>query len=331
MPSFDYERFLRARRIDCTPTGARQVAIPCPFCGPDHPNHRLSINLDGQGWRCWRAPHLYYGRSPVALVQRLVGCSAEEAREIVGAREPARAAPPAAELGAKLARLRGQSAPTRPGALEFPREFRPLVPGDPASEPFVAYLEERGYRPREIAWLAETYGLGWAARGRFAWRLIFPVRGRRGELLTWTGRGIGRDPQPKYRQPKDRDVVCPAPRTLFGLDRLWSAPDPRVLVVCEGPLDAARVSVSGAALGVWGTCLFGLSMSPAQRDLVTALADRFPRVAVLLDAGAERERRRVARQLAPLRVLIPRLPAGVKDPGDLTAAQATALCMGLLA
>ena len=64
---------------------------------------------------------------------------------------------------------------------------------------------------------------------------------------------------------------------------------------------------------------------------LTTLADRFPRLAVLLDATAERERRRVVRQLSPLRVLAPRLPAGAGDPGELSAAQATQLCLELLA
>lgn len=330
MASFDWERFLRSRRLEHEHSSARQVDIPCPYCGPSHANHRLTINLDGRGWQCRRLPHAFRGKSPVPLIRKLLGCSEEEAREIVGVREHVLAVPTRSDVATKLDRLRGRAPSGRPTRISLPPEFRPLETGDPSSEPFVAYLEERGYREREIEWLARTYDLHWATRGRFAWRLVFPVKDRYGHLQTWTARGIGRDPIPKYRQPKDDEIVCPAPQTLLGLDQLWRAPDPRALVVCEGPLDATRISASGASLGVWGTCLFGKVMSSAQCLLVRALAERFLRVVVLLDPDAERDGRRIVRQLAPLRVGLPRLPAGAGDPGDLTAAQASQLCMDIL-
>lgn len=333
MAGFDWERFLRSRRFEYDHSSARQVDISCPYCGPNHANHKLTINLDGRGWQCRRLPSApgHSGKSPIPLIRRLLGCSEEEAREIVGVREHVRTVPTRSDVATKLDRLRRRFPSGRPSRISLPSEFRPLEAGDPSSEPFVAYLEKRGYREREIEWLARTYALHWATRGRFAWRLVFPVLDRDGRLQTWTARGIGRAPVPKYRQPKDVEVVCPAPQTLLGLDQLWRTPSPRVLVVCEGPLDATRISVSGAGLGVCGTCLFGKVMSAAQCLLIRELAGRFSRVAVLLDPDAERDSRRIARQLAPLRVLQPSLPAGVADPGDATAAQATQLCLELLA
>lgn len=331
---FDWEGFLRSRRYDYVQSGPRQVVVHCPFCGPDDPSHHMSINLDGHGWRCWRAPHSHYGRSPVGLVQKLLGCSLEEARAIAGVDD--RAAPPPTRdlLADNLARLRGRApeeAARRPVRLSLPREAHPLDPDDPRDAPFVDYLTDvRGYRPSEVRWLARAYGLHCATRGPWRWRLIFPVRGRRGELLTWTARAIGPSVELRYKQPLAGDVVVEAPRTLLGLDLLWSAPDPRVLVVTEGPLDAARISVSSAPLGVWATCLFGLGLTDEQCALLDDLAGRFPRLALLLDPGAAHERVRMVRRLTPLRVELPALPPGVGDPGDLTAAQATQLCLDLL-
>lgn len=331
MPRFDWQRFLDSRHVDYVRAGPRQVVVHCPFCGADDPSHHMSINLDGRGWRCWRAPRAHYGRAPNYLVQKLLGCSAEEAQRITGEDVPP---PPPAEdtLADQMARLRGgPPVPSRPRTLEMPTNFHPLLTDDPRAGPFWDYLvEDRGYREAEVRWLADTYDLRWTTTGPFAWRVIFPVRGRRGELLTWTGRAISPRTEPRYRQPRAADVVLEAPRTLWGLNRLWEVADPRVLVLTEGPLDAARISVSGAPMGVWGTCLFGLAFGDDQRDLVVEMAERFPRVALLLDPEARHERARMVRRLFPLPVALPELPSGVGDPGELTPAQASQLCMDLL-
>jgi hypothetical protein len=83
-------------------------------------------------------------------------------------------------------------------------------------------------------------------------------------------------------------------------------------------------------MGVWGTCLFGLNISGAQYDLIGDLAGHFPRIALLVDAEADHARLRAARLLRGLSPVFPRLPAGVGDPGELTAAQAAQLCLELL-
>lgn len=232
----------------------------------------------------------------------------------------------------RLATLRGGvPAITRPTRLQLPRHAHPLQVGDPRAALFVHYLRDvRGYRISEIRWLTQTYDLQWATVGPYAWRLIFPVRSRRGELLTWTARAIGSKTELRYKQPPSAEVVVEAPRTLFGLDRLWAAPDPRVLVLCEGPLDATRISAAGAHMGVWGTCLFGLGLTEDQCVLIEELAARFPRIALLTDPDADLQRMRIVRALTPVQVSLPALPADVKDPGALTAAQATRLCLDLL-
>jgi hypothetical protein len=233
-------------------------------------------------------------------------------------------------LASNLARLRGRpDAQVGPRRLALPRGVRPLD-ASPRAGPFWAYLQQRGLRPSEARWVAEHFDLHYATTGPWAWRLVFPVRDRRGELLTWTARAVGASTDLRYKQPKKDEVLREAPRTLLGLDRLWSAPNPRVLVVVEGPMDAVRISVSGAPLGVWGTCLFGLAVSDEQCVLLEELSDHFPRLALLLDPGAEAMRLRVVRRLMPLPVALPSLPPDVADPGELTAAQATSLCLDLL-
>lgn len=332
MPRFDWERFLRSRGVVYSPSANRQVVVHCPFCGEDDQSQHMSINLDGRGWRCWRQPASHFGRSPVRLVQKLVGCTTEEAHRITGTDAPA-PVPAASTLRDNLAKLRGDvAAPVRPRELHLPREFHPLTDfDDPRAGHFVDYMvERRGYRESEVRWLAATYGLQWAVRGPFAWRVIFPIRDHRGALLTWTARAISDAAQLRYKQPRVEQTVVEAPKTLLGLERLFEVRDPRVLVLCEGPLDATRITVSGAPFGVWATCMFGLSFSAEQRELVMELAEMFPRVALLLDGTADKDRLRIVRQLRPLPVLLPRLPAGADDPGELTPAQATKLCLQLL-
>lgn len=330
---FDWERFLRSHHISVVPAGARQVVVPCPFCGPDDPSHHMSINLDGRGWRCWRAPASHFGRAPARLVQKMLTCSAEEAHRITSGDTPP-SVPVEGVMAHNLARLRGGLVTTaaRPRRLALPAAFHSLVDDDERAEPFWHYLMAvRGYRASEARWLAEAYDLHWAVIGSYAWRLVFPVRDRWGELLTWTARAIGATTNLRYKQPPAAESRLEAPRTLLGLDLLWRAPDPRVLVLCEGPLDAARITVSGVFMGVWATCLFGLGCSADQRDVILELAEaRFPRVVLLLDASADSERLRVVRQLSPLRLTLPRLPVGANDPGELTPVQAAQLCLELL-
>lgn len=336
---FDWERFLRQQRIDYIQADRGNLGVRCPFCGPSDHHQNMRISTEGRGWKCWRDPLRHSGRSPVRLIAALAGCSEAEARQIAGVEDQSVVAPTTSDLEATLARLGAERSAEvdevvdNKVPLELPASFHRLTNDWWAAERFWDYLRGRGYRDREIRWLVDAYDLRGATVGDFAWRLVFPVRDPSGRLQTWTGRALGDKKQPRYRtlSVARGPAHVATPQTLLGLDQLWKADDPRVLVLTEGPLDATRISVSGAPLGVWGTCLFGLNLSAAQSELIHALAGRFARVAVLLDDSAQLLRLRIARTLSPLEVMQPRLPEGVGDPGALTAAEATRLCIELSA
>src|SRR5262249_9671231 len=123
-----------------------------------------------------------------------------EARRVVGV--AADLAPTRDEFAlsvAALRRLGGAVENTNPlGELRLPVEFRPLLNGSPLSGPFLEYLRQRDFRDAQIQWLAENYDLRYATQGRFAYRIVLPVRDRYGSLLTWTGRAVSPGAEPRY-------------------------------------------------------------------------------------------------------------------------------------
>jgi hypothetical protein len=198
--------------------------------------------------------------------------------------------------------------------LRFPPEFRPLDDGSRFADQFLDYMEERGYRPPQIKWLIETFDLHYALRGKFQYRIIIPVYDRWRTLLTWTARTILPDEELRYRSLKHDQQLCAPKSTLLGLPLLWECPNPRVLMICEGQFDAFRVNVLGRAIGVYATCLFGLSMLPPQMQLLMELKQRFPRMVLLLDADAKFQTFRMAQSGLGLEVL--RLPDD-EDPDSM--------------
>lgn len=218
----------------------------------------------------------------------------------------------------------------RPTSLELPTEFKPLQTNTGLAKPFVEYLVNRGYAFEDVWWAASIYDLHYCTRGDFQYRLIIPVYNETGRLLTWVGRTIVPDQNPRYKALLAEHSVTIPGDTLLGLNFLWTIRPARAVVVCEGAFDAIRVTLFGRALGVWGTCLFGLNVSEPQSLLLEELSERFEHVYLLLDEDASLQSFRLSQRLGskcrPLR-----LPAGVGDPGELKAPQATSLFAQMLA
>ena len=92
-------------------------------------------------------------------------------------------------------------------------------------------------------------------------------------------------------------------------------------------MDAVRLTTYGRAVGVYGACLFGLNVSAEQLAEVGELSGRFPRILLCIDSGEELRRVALLGELESAGAGLLRLPAGVKDPGDLTPGQAVDLCL----
>jgi hypothetical protein len=331
---FNWRGFLRQHRIEFQQTEAQKrrgrINVPCPMCGPSEEGLHMGIRLNGRGWSCWRNSG-HRGENDASAVRALLGCSSEEAHRIVseGSDTPIPQDMELADLRRKL--LGAESVPK---TFELMPEFKPLASGSMMAEPFWEYLrEERGYRDRQITWLAQTYDLYYTIRGAFAYRIIIPIRDRYGRLLNWTGRTIRKDEELRYKNaPLKHETlptaVCSDKDTVLGLPLLWQCPNPRVLLVCEGPFDAMWVTLYGYGMGVYGTCLFGLNMTSAQMSLLHGLRTRFPQQYLLIDSAARNQSFRLANNGYSIGVL--ELEDRFKDPAVMPPQDVIKLCLRAL-
>lgn len=336
---FDWEGFLRRHRVDYVTRGPNvgpgEVNVRCPLCGDADPSHHMGISLSGRGWSCLRS-RAHSGKSRARLIQLILRCSEDDARRLAGYDT----APPRTEddLRKVLDKLENKSQDLDSGPLTMPNEFKPLLKGGVLSRPFVEYVRGRGYQGAELEWVAREYNLHYATSGPFAYRLIIPVRDRHGALLTWTGRAVSQSVEPRYKTlstdpefaPNGRPARLPTSRTLLGLGLLHQAAAPAALVVCEGPMDAIRLTCFGRHLGVYATCLFGLNASEEQAAELEILRGKFPAVFLCIDAGEELRRTQLLGALSSVGARALPLPTGVKDPGDLSPDQTILLATSVL-
>jgi len=319
---FDWSSFLEQHGVEYHPGTRGNVEVQCPFCGAaDAGHHHMSISLEGLGWKCWRDRD-HRGRSPVSLIRALIGCTAQEAARIAGAP----LLPGSQGLHDQVASIFAgdAAAPAADSPLRELPEFKKFT-GLPSGRPHLQYMRSRGFTEKFLRRASEEAGLRYCTRGAFGGRVIFLVH-QEGRLVGWTGRAISPRARLRYRalsadpEAAVRDGLPPAAlsieRCLLWYDELLRG-GPRLELV-EGPMDALKLRM----LGRQATCLFTKSPSRWQVDLLRELAPRFERCDVLLDRGAEAETLSTARTLAALGFRAAWLPAGVADPGELTAAHA---------
>jgi DNA primase len=121
----------------------------------------------------------------------------------------------------------------------------------------IAALRQQGATPgqlREAGLLRESEEE--APRELFFNRVMFPIRDRRGRVISFGGRMMG-DGQPKYINGPETPVFSKR-RTLFGLDRAREAArDGKDLLVVEGYLDVISMHQAGytEAVAPLGTAL----------------------------------------------------------------------------
>lgn len=300
--------------------GRGRIAVKCPFCGDADPSQHMSVDLAGQGWRCWRN-HDHRGRSPVGLIRALLRCSAEEARRLAGIGPAVRSAGLADRIRGLLEPVDAEGAP--PSLLREPTEFRKFT-DLPSARPFLRYLEGRGF-PRQFVLAPADLGLRYAVRGGFGGRVVFLVHDL-GNLVTWTGRTISRRQPQRYKAlPTDEEnaalLGCAPANLSIGSCLLWQdelLAGGNVLCISEGPMDALKLRMLGWGSGVRSTAVFTNSISDAQMNRLRIIVPRFQRSVLLLDRGAEGRTMRARQQLAALGVRAGWLPDGVNDPGELS-------------
>jgi DNA primase len=135
--------------------------------------------------------------------------------------------------------------------------FAAALPGSPGE----TYLAGRGI-PLDAA---RALGVGWAADGYFAGRVVFPLARPDGAITGATGRAIHADADPKYKAARKADGYAKTLANGGAIARAVATGAP--LVVVEGPMDALAILAGGVANVVaigstgypWPEHFFGVS------------------------------------------------------------------------
>ena len=202
------------------------------FCVRDQPGNEERH----AHWRCYGSCEVR-GGSAVGLVMRLLDLDREGAWEWIGGDE---APPPPMEVEVEV-RERGEPFRLPSGVI--------LAPLPKWVTPARRYAESRGLTAEQV----ERWRLGYAVEGRLGGRIVLPVRGSSGRLLSYTGRtfvgGSKKWLEPKLEEGGDKGAI-------FGEER-WPPVGKRArVVVVEAALDALAVErvVPGISVGaVYGS------------------------------------------------------------------------------
>lgn len=302
-------------------TSKGQISLQCPWCGVDDHSQHLSVNLNGKGFRCWRNPRQHSGKNPAKLIQALLGCSWEQASRLAGNEK---AVPTDFLNKLKATFFKTEEEEAKQPRLQLPVEFKEFK-GLPSSKPYVAYLKDRGFNDRDIV-RATGYGVYYATQGLYKGRILFAVE-EYGELVGWTGRTIHPSVEVRYKtlthdvEKASERGETPAPNPishyLLFHDRLLATPAD-TLILCEGPFDSWRVNLLGEVHGIVSTCFFTSMLSLQQLNLLHAILPKFKNRYLLLDQNTFSKAARIKSDLVALDVSVKRLPAYLKDPGEIT-------------
>lgn len=266
--------------------GRGNLGVCCPFCGDDFGYH-LNLSLGKEAYYCYREPaHAGYNMARLIMAW---GSTYEEAKKLIflhtGGQSlvPVRKPKPVTDMTARWDR------------------FQPLA------KPHLEYLRVRGFvNAREVA---ERYDLRCAAEGKWALRILFPIKEQHA-VVAWTGRDIVGNLGVKYLTSEELNssfVYCPR------------VPAEKALIV-EGPIDALKIA---AAEPEWaGVALLGKGLGLGKlmrlRGLVRGCQGVYfapdPDVPIAPMYGMLRELAQVARNG---NIELAKIPPGREDAGQM--------------
>jgi hypothetical protein len=281
----------------------------------------MNISLSGRGWACWRdAAHR--GTSIARLVQVLLDVSWSEAGAIAGGNDTV--VLPAEAYAQRLAELYPDE--TKRQQLLTPKAWKRLA-GDrgPTAQLLYAYMAQRkgGYSRVDTTLLAERFDLQYTLSDKWSKRIIIPIKDEYGNLVNYTARAISDRATNRYKTLPRSEAAMPVSECILDVHRLLHV-EGEVLVICEGPFDAFRISWLGEPLGVYATCVFTQNVTDHQAGLLQRIATNFTRTIVLFDRAALFYSLKAQARLPGSELSC--VPDDVKDPGDLTASQVLTLC-----
>lgn len=132
-------------------------------------------------------------------------------------------------------------------------------------------LSEQGYRQEYLVMSDVTRNDEGHLRDTFQQRLMFPFYDRRGQIVGWTGRAIGKDPKVKYLNTSERYFFRKGDQ-IFGLYQARQAISKAGFAyVCEGQMDVISMAQRGVKNIVAGS---GTAFTEQQRKLLKGLTRR---------------------------------------------------------
>jgi len=132
-------------------------------------------------------------------------------------------------------------------------------------------LSEQGYRQEYLVMSDVTRNDDGRLRDTFQQRLMFPFYDRRGQIVGWTGRAIGKEPKVKYLNTSERYFFRKGDQ-IFGLYQARQAISKAGFAyVCEGQMDVISMAQRGVTNIVAGS---GTAFTEQQRKLLKGLTRR---------------------------------------------------------
>jgi DNA primase catalytic core len=198
----------------------------------------------------------------------------------------------------------------KPLAAQTAEAFTTEAKGDGPNKPLTfelkrvdgshPYLEARGITKET----ATIFGVGFfPGKGLMSGRIVIPIHNAHGELVTYAGRALDDNADPRYRLPASFNKTL----ELYNLHRALACDHSIGVVIVEGFFDAMNVHQAGFPAVV---SLMGWSLSEAQAGLIVA---HFDRAILMLDAdaaGQEATPRTAVRLARSLDVRIADVPNG---------------------
>jgi hypothetical protein len=314
--NFNWLGLLRAYSIEYVEAGPNvahgNVNIACPLCGDD-PSHHLGLNLTTGHWGCWRNKD-HRGKSPVRLIQALLNCTRKEAIRLS---QQNTIQPNPGDIS-KIDFNKSVQRGSLDSLQKLYDSFRRISSDDAATRGAFSYLEQGRQYYDHTRKVIRDYGLRYALSGQYGKRIIMPIKDRDGRVVSFTGRHISKQGEPRYLDIEKGRSFTPPKDCLYNADRAEQGGS--VLVVCEGPFDAISVDVTGSPRGIHAVALFTISMSEAQQYALFELADKYDKMVVIFDQGADAQAMIVAKQLKPFanaRMLSLGMSYKVKDLGEM--------------
>lgn len=289
-----------------------EITIICPLCADDLP--RLYVSADTGAWTCFHCHEQGGLHRLLMAVCEMDASTAYETSRTLRTNDPTDY-----DDYFELSEDKAVVGSRQPAVLTLPLQFHLIDTQTPAV--ILKYLERRHVSPQ----LAAARGIGYAITGRYAWRVIVPVKSD-ATLYTFVARTVLTQcpncmevlddctcrPRhfPKVLTPTTKDGANPR-ATLFNFDAVRSSRSTSVVVV-EGVFDALRLPSEAVAL-------LGSSASATQVSLISGLV-RGRECILALDGdeagykGALKVAEALTAELVPLRVAV--LPEGA-DPGSM--------------